>query len=78
MPGAAVTYTIQNYIDVIKPLAYPPEDLWCVQLKSADPIIPKVVLFALHQDMYTAQWRVHKLNNAEAVLAAVGCQFSRQ
>ncbi len=78
MPGSTISYTIQDYIDSIKPLAYPPEDLWCVQLRSADPTIPKVVLFALHQDMYTAQWRVHKLYDVDAVPTAVGCQFSNQ
>ncbi len=78
MPGSTISYTIQDYIDSIKPLAYPPEDLWCVQLRSADPAIPKVVVFALHQDAYTAQWRVHKLNDVDAVLTAVGCQFSAQ
>ena len=71
-----VTYTVQNYAGYVGSLPYPPEDLWCVRLKSADPTVPKVIMIALHQDMYTARWGVHEPIDVEAVLAAVGCQFS--
>jgi hypothetical protein len=71
-----MTYTVENYAGYPSSLPYPPEDLWCVRLKSAAPTVPKVVLIALHQDMYTARWAVHEPIDVEAVLAAVGCQFS--
>ncbi len=60
------------------PLPYPPNDLWCVQLKSADPAAPQVVVIALHQDIYNADWVMHEVTDPEAVLAAVGCKFSVQ
>ena len=62
----------------LKPLPYPPNDLWCVKLKSADPTAPSVVVLALHQDIYNADWVMHEVTDPETVLAAVGCQFSRQ
>jgi hypothetical protein len=74
----ALTYTVENYASSAAPLPFPPEDVWCVRLKSADPTIPKVVLLALHQDMYTARWVVHEPSDMEAMLSAVGCQFPTQ
>ncbi len=59
-----------------KPLPYPPNDLWCVQLTSADPAAPQVVVIALHQDIYNADWVMHEVTDPETVLAAVGCKFS--
>jgi hypothetical protein len=61
-----------------KPLPYPPNDLWCVNLKSADPAAPPLVVLALHQDMYNADWVMHEVTDPETVLATVGCQFSNQ
>ena len=61
-----------------RPLPYPPTDLWCVQLISSDPAAPKVVLAALHQDMYNAEWIVHEVTDPETVLATVGCKFPGQ
>ena len=61
-----------------KPLPYPPNELWCVKLSSLDPAAPQVVVVALHQDMYNADWVVHEVTDPKAVLAAVGCQFSVQ
>jgi hypothetical protein len=61
-----------------KPLPYPPNDLWCVKLKSADPAAPSVVVLALHQDIFNADWVMHEVNDPETVLPAVGCQFSTQ
>ena len=60
------------------PIPYPPNDLWCVQLTSPDPAVPKAILVALHQDIYNAEWIVHEVTDPEAVLAAVGCKFSAQ
>jgi len=71
-----LTYTVENYASSPAPLPYPPEDVWCVRLKSADPTVPKVVLIALHNDAYGARWVVHEPTNTEAVLATIGCQFS--
>jgi hypothetical protein len=59
-----------------KPMPYPPNDLWCVKVFSADPKAPKAIVVALHQDIYNADWVVHELTDPEAVLAAVGCHFS--
>ncbi len=61
-----------------KPLPYPPNDVWCVKLTSTDPLTPQVVLLALHQDIYNADWVMHEVNDPEAVLAAVGCKFAVQ
>ncbi|HTP09044.1 MAG TPA: hypothetical protein VMP08_12390 [Anaerolineae bacterium] len=59
-----------------KPLPYPANDLWCVKLKSSDPKAPPVVLLALHQDIYNADWVMHEVTDPDTVLAAVGCQFT--
>jgi hypothetical protein len=61
-----------------KPLPYPPNDLWCVKVISADPQAPQAVVVALHQDIYNADWVVHEVTDPEAVLSAVGCQFTSQ
>ena len=62
----------------VKPLPYPPNDLWCVKLKNADPTVPEVVVLALHQDIYNADWVMHEVTDPEMVLAAVGCKFTVQ
>ena len=59
-----------------KPLPYPPNDVWCVKLKSTDPTAPQVVVLALHQDIYNADWIMHEVTDPETVLATVGCKFS--
>jgi hypothetical protein len=49
------------------PLAYPPQDLWCVLLKyQRKPALApyremgySVVYAALHKDLYTAEWVIH-------------------
>lgn len=61
-----------------KPMPYPPNDLWCVKVISADPKAPKTVFVALHQDIYNADWVVHEVTDPEMVPAAVGCRFSTQ
>ena len=60
-----------------KPLPYPPNDLWCVKVISADPKAPQAVVAALHQDIYNADWVVHEVSNP-TVLQKVGCQFADQ
>jgi hypothetical protein len=59
-----------------KPMPFPPNDLWCVKVISADPKVPQAIVVALHQDIYNADWVVHEVTDPEAVLSAVGCQFS--
>ena len=61
-----------------KPMPYPPNDLWCIKVSSADPKAPRVIVVALHQDIYNADWVVHEVTDPEAVLGAVGCKFSTQ
>ncbi len=59
-------------------LPFPPIEVWCVRLDSADPGAG-VVLVALHQDLYNAGWVVHELpvdwSAAErsALLKDLGC-----
>ena len=64
-----------------KPLPYPPEEAWCVQLKPGAASVsqgvpaPGIVLLALHDDLYVSTWVVHELP-AETVtetMATVGC-----
>lgn len=58
-----------------KPMPYPPNDLWCVKVISADPKAPKAIVVALHQDIYNADWVVHEVTDPAIVLPAVGCPF---
>jgi hypothetical protein len=58
-----------------KPMPYPPNDLWCVKLISADPKAPKAIVVAQHQDIYNADWVVHEVTDPKTVLPAVGCPF---
>jgi hypothetical protein len=60
-----------------KPMPYPPNDLWCVKVISADPQAPQAVVVALHQDIYNADWVVHEVSDP-SVLQKVGCPFSDQ
>ena len=76
--GEVMTYTATYFAWDTRPLPYPPEDVWCVRLKSADPTVPRVLLIAFHKDIYTASWVPHEPNDVDAVLAAVGCRFSNQ
>jgi hypothetical protein len=71
------TLTRSSYLSGM-PIPYPPTDLWCVQLFSPDPAAPKVVLAALHQDIYNAEWIVHEVSDPAAVLPAIGCKFAAQ
>lgn len=75
------TKTPSNYLTYdhrpTMPIPYPPNDLWCVQLNSPNPAVPKAILVALHQDIYNAEWIVHEMTDPDTVLAVVGCQFSK-
>ena len=48
-----------------KPMPYPPNDLWCVKVISADPKAPQAIVVALHQDIYNADWVVHEMTDPE-------------
>jgi hypothetical protein len=61
-----------------KPLPYPPNDLWCVKLTGTDPTAPQMVVLALHQDIYNADWVMHEVTDPETVVATVGCQIPIQ
>jgi hypothetical protein len=71
-PAAVTSYAYHPTM----PIPYPPNDLWCVQLTSSDPAIPKAILVALHQDIYNAEWIVHEMTDPATVLPAVGCTLS--
>jgi hypothetical protein len=75
-----ITYPVQTYayMGYSRWLPYPPEDVWCVRVKSSDPTVPKVLLIVFHKDIYTASWVVHEPIDPEVTLAAVGCKFASQ
>lgn len=55
-------------------------DAWCVQVGDIDPMLPKVVLVAEHQDLYNADWIVHEpvaqtADELNQWLADVGCNL---
>jgi hypothetical protein len=65
-----------------KPLLYPPDRLFCVQLERQDSGAParrQVVFVALHSDLHTADWVIHEgayepFDPAfAAALRALGC-----
>ena len=58
-----------------KPLPYPPNELYCMKVSSADPTAPAAIVIALHQDIYNADWVVHEVTDPATVLPAVGCPF---
>lgn len=75
-PGAT---SIHFFSESGRPLPYPPVRLWCVLLDLGDLAARRLVLVALHQDLYNADWIVHEAaadgRNAElnAALDTLGC-----
>lgn len=55
-----------------KPLPYPPTTLWCLQLTYADAP-PRVILLALHEDLYNAEWIIHDIDPSSKTLSRIGC-----
>lgn len=64
------------------PLPFPPTDVWCVLLTSVRPPAGQIVLVALHADLYSADWIVHKgPDDASSVqghhlLSTLGCTLT--
>jgi hypothetical protein len=62
-----------------RPLPFPPIELWCVLLRQEGQASPVIVLLALHEDLYNADWILHEPSgDAQAVaahLAQVGCEL---
>ncbi|MFN2201084.1 MAG: hypothetical protein ACK2UO_07745 [Caldilineaceae bacterium] len=48
--------------DGLRPLPYPPQEVWCVwldQISSAPAGTERIVLAARHEDLYNAEWVIH-------------------
>ena len=80
--SAAITYSVQMTPAAVssgygKPLAYPADEAWCVQLRPGVGSLPPpgMVLLALHGDLYVDEWIVHELpaDTATETLGVVGC-----
>jgi hypothetical protein len=63
----------------MRPLPFPPEELWCVRLRPAAPAGPQVVGVARHQDLFNAAWTVHELpaETQAEILAQVECRLGQ-
>lgn len=63
----------------LSPLPFPPVQVWCVLLKDGGPPAGQVVLVALHEDLYNADWIVHQGADdassvaAQHLLSTLGC-----
>lgn len=55
-----------------KPLLYPPKTIWCLQLTYADAP-SRVILLALHEDLYNAEWIIHDIATSSKTLTLIGC-----
>ena len=63
----------------LRPLPFPPVDVWCVLLRQADKA-QRVVFVVEHQDIYNADWILHEPNaesrpELSAILSSVGCDL---
>jgi hypothetical protein len=72
-------HTFDNHVSS-QPLAYPPQEVWCVTL-SGGVGGQTLVLVARHEDLYNSGWVVHDVDGgdqpAAAVAKAVGCQAAK-
>lgn len=64
----------------LRPLPFPPVDVWCVLLRQAGDASPGVVFVAEHHDIYNADWILHEPNaesrpELNAILSSVGCDL---
>jgi hypothetical protein len=66
--------------DSLRPLPYPPREVWCVWLVPPDDSRSPVVLLARHQDLYNAEWIVHEpladAGDTSELVLALGCDVS--
>jgi hypothetical protein len=63
----------------VRPMPFPPVDVWCVLLRQADKA-QRVVFVAEHQDLYNADWILHEPSaesqpELNAILSSVGCDL---
>ena len=79
-PAPASVQTVQLELDAgdrLRPLPYPPREVWCIWLEPPEGTRRPVVLVARHQDLYNAEWVVHEplseTDGASALLLALGC-----
>jgi hypothetical protein len=70
------TYQFGSYASN-HPLPYPPQDLWCA-VATGKQGQEKVILIALHEDLYIAGWTIHEIESDSAststILKDVGCE----
>ena len=67
--------------NAVRPLPFPPVDVWCVLLRQAGEASPGAVFVAQHQDLYNADWILHEpaaesLPELSAILSSVGCDLA--
>jgi hypothetical protein len=57
---AAIGVVVSSISD-LRPLPFPPEEVWCVLLgRGSQATSSGVVFVALHQDIHNADWVVHE------------------
>jgi hypothetical protein len=65
----------------LRPLPFPPEDVWCVLLAQGGQTSPRVVFVLLHSDLYKGEWIVHQAGQGQsgqaisADLLSIGCEL---
>jgi hypothetical protein len=67
----------------LRPLPFPPIEVWCVQLGQIGQASPGVVLVVLHQDIYNADWILYEpaagsVAELNAILSRVGCEGNEE
>jgi hypothetical protein len=87
--GSSVHFQTEEYSNILSPLPFPPDQVWCVLLEQQSRASSEhgaerpdaVVLVALHIDMYVADWVVHSVagdpfsRELETVLSTIGCDL---
>ena len=69
----------QTTPDGVQPLPFPPEQLWCVQLREGAQ--SQMVFVALHSDIYYTDWVVHipagvwGSSQLQATMDSLGCKL---
>lgn len=61
----------------LRPVPYPPVELWCIGLLDENGQQSTILFLALHQDLYNADWLIHTpATDVQRLLNAVGCPTS--